>query len=548
MSDKNTQQAASRLSFNGWSLAAVSIALLMVLPIGAVVYLALFPTENIWPHMLATTLPRYMRSTVALMLATGGLAAIIGTVTAWLVVMFDFPGRRWLQWALLMPLAVPAYVGAYALVDFLEYAGPVQTGLRQLMGWQNARDYWFPQIRSMEAAIFVIAMALYPYVYLLVRAALREQSAAGYEVARALGAGPLRRFRTIAIPLSRPAVAAGAALVMMEAVSDFGTVDYFAVQTLTTGIFSVWQQQSNLGGAAQIACLVLVVVVSLLALERISRRRARYHAGARESRPIAPTPIGGVRKWGATLICAFPVLAGFVLPVGVLLSHARHAEAWAGAGLPRALWHSISTSGAAALICVGLALILVYAVRLTGRESLQRLLPITGIGYAAPGAVLGLGILIPMAAVDHWLADRILAITGSDPGLLLSGTAFAVIMAYSIRFFAIAQGAADGALGRIAPSVPMAARLLGHGPGAVLRRVYAPIVRGSLGSAILLVFVDGIKELPATLMLRPFGYNTLATRVYEKASLENLSDAAPAALMICTVGLLAVGLLARANR
>lgn len=549
MTDQITQPRAHLRWPSGWTIGALLIAALTVMPIAAVLFMALFPSENIWPHLLATTLPRYMRSTLFLMLGTGFCAAVIGAFCAWLVVMFRFPGHRWLQWALLLPLAVPSYVGAYALVDFLEYAGPVQTGLRQLFGWENARAYWFPEIRSMGGAIFVLTAALYPYVYLLMRAALREQSAAGYDVARALGAGAGRRFWAIALPLSRPALVAGTAVVMMESVSDFGTVDYFAVQTLTTGIFSLWQQQSNLGGAAQLSCLVLVLIVLLLGGERLSRRRARFHAaGARGQRPISGAELRGGMGWAAFAICVLPFLAGFVLPVAVLLKHASYSEAWAGRGLLRALWHSLSAGGLAALICVTLAVVLVYGVRLGGRSLPQKLLPITGIGYAAPGAVLGLGVLIPLARLDNWFADQVLAMTGQDPGLLLTGTAFAVILAYCLRFFAIGLGAVDGAFGRISPSLPMAGRSLGLAPRAVLRRIYGPLMSGSLGSAMLLIFVDSIKELPATLMLRPFGYNTLATRVHEKASLENLTDAAPAALLICGVGLCAVALLARNNR
>ncbi|WP_368184210.1 ABC transporter permease [Aestuariibius sp. HNIBRBA575] len=534
---------------NRWTVGAVVIALIVVLPILSVFWLAAHPTENIWPHLLATTLPRYLANTGILMAGVGVLTAAIGTGSAWLVVMYDFPGKRWLQWALLMPLAVPAYVGAYALVDFLEYAGPVQTTMRGLFGWENARSYWFPEIRSRTAAILVLSAALYPYVYILARAAFREQSSAGYDVARALGVGPWGRFVRVGLPLARPAIAAGAIVAIMETVNDFGTVDYFAVQTLTTGIFSTWFQTRNVGGAAQIATLALVLIVICVLLERYSRRRSRFFQTARNTRPVVAHKLTGVWGAGVALACFLPFGFGFVLPVAVLLTHASDSHVWAEPGLLDAMWHTIFVGGAAAILTVLGALFMVYGVRLSQSRVPRLLMPVTSIGYAAPGAVLGLGILIPMATLDNAVADTVLAWTGYDPGLLITGTAGALVLTYFVRFFAIAQGASDAALGRVAPSLSMASRSLGRGAGDTLREVHLPLIRGTIGSALLLVFVDCVKELPATILLRgPFNYDTLATRVHEKASLENLTDAAPAALIICLVGLVAVALLARANR
>ncbi|MGB3406597.1 MAG: iron ABC transporter permease [Jannaschia sp.] len=531
-----------------WSVAAALIAAVVLVPIVAVFWLAIFPTENIWPHLWATTLPRYLSNTLMLMAGTGLLAAVVGTGTAWLVAMHDFPGRRWIASALLLPLAIPAYVGAYALVDFLEYAGPVQTGLRAAFGWASSRDYWFPDIRSLPAAIIVIGMSLYPYVYLLARAAFSEQSGAGFEVARALGSGPVQRFLRVGLPLARPAIAAGVAVVMMEAVNDFGVVDFFGVQTLTTGIFSVWLSGGNAGGAAQIACVVLVLVAGLVAIERASRRRRRFWQAARSQRPVTRMPLSGWRAVTAALACLLPVALGFVFPVTVMGWHAIvAADGWLAPGLFRAVLNTLGVAGAAALITVGLALVMVYGVRMAGRRLPQLLLPLTTVGYAAPGAVLGLGVLIPLAAFDNSLADGILALTGWDPGLIMTGSAGALILAYTVRFFALGQGAVDAALGRIPPSLPLAARSLGKGPGAVLRAVHMPLMRSSIAMAVLLVFVDAMKELPATLLLRPFGFDTLATRVHDQASLERLSQAAPAALMITAVGLVAVLLLARAE-
>lgn len=531
-----------------WSAGAVIIAALVVLPIAAVLWIALFPRENIWPHLMATTLPRYLTNTVVMVGGVGIMSSAIGAGAAWLISMYRFPGARWLEWLLLLPLAIPAYVGAYALVDFLDYSGPVQALLREMMGWTSAADYSFPAIRSRWAAVLVLSAALYPYVYLLTRAAFHEQSGSSYEVARALGAGPLALFWRVGLPLARPAIAAGAAIAMMEAVADYGVVDYFGVQTLTTGIFTTWLEGGNAGGAAQIAVMILGMVLALIALERVGRRRARYFQSARQPRPILRQSLPGWAGWLATLACVLPVLAGFVLPVAIMLSYAlTKPQAWFGPGLLKALWHTLATGGLGAVLTVGLALFMVYGVRLSGRSLPRRLLPLTTLGYAAPGAVLAVGILIPLAALDHRLADLIQGVTGHDPGLLLTGSAAAVVLAYVVRFFAIGQGAVDSAFGRVSPSLSMAARSLGRDAGGTLRDVYLPMMRGSVGAALLLVFVDCSKELPATLLLRPFNYETLATRVHEKASIEQLAEAAPAALLVMAVGLLAVALLARST-
>lgn len=529
-------------------MGAALIALLVVAPIVSVIWIAFNPTDNIWPHLMSTTLPRYMRTTALLAVGVAGLAAAMGTGAAWLVTMYRFPLSRTFEWVLLLPLAMPAYVGAYALVDFFEYAGPVQTALRGLFGWQTSRDYWFPEVRSLGAAIVVLAAALTPYVFLIAKAAFREQSGSIYETARALGAGPFARFWRVGMPMIRPAIAAGTAVVMMETVSDYGTVSYFAVQTLTTGIFSTWLEAGNAGGAAQIASVVLLVVFLLLALEKTSRGKARFHAGARHPRPISPIRLTGAQAALAIALCAVPLVIGFVLPAGVVLHHAfGEPEQWAAPGLGKALTNTLTVAIAASVLTVVGALFMVYGVRLTGRKLPRMLLPVTTLGYAAPGAVLGLGILIPLAGLDHLIADLWERLTGQYAGLLLTGSAFGIVLAYVVRFFALAQGAADAAMGRIAPSLPMASRSLGQTLSGTLRRVYVPLIRPSVGTALLLVFVDCVKELPATLLLRPFNYNTLATRVFEKASLEQLEQASPAALLVVCVGLVAVLLMARSE-
>ncbi|UWP89904.1 iron ABC transporter permease [Aliiroseovarius crassostreae] len=557
MTEQNTQLTGSnpqrhrplRWSVSPWSVGAGVIALLVLMPLMSIVWMALTPEENAWPHLMATTLPRYTINTLVICLSVGVLSAAIGTGSAWMLTMYRFWGSRAMQWLLLTPLAIPAYVGAYALVDFLEYAGPVQTGLRSLFGWESSQDYWFPQIRSRWAAIVVLTAALNPYVFLLVRTALREQSGDAYEVARALGAGPLARFWRVGLPLARPAIAAGVAIVMMETLSDFGVVDFFAVQTLTTGIFTVWLESHNAGGAAQIALVILGFVFLLAAMEKISRSRSRFYRTSRQSRPVTARHLTGFHAALCLGLCAVPFVIGFVLPVGVLAYHAiNKPEFWFSNGLLSALVHTLTVGGAAAAVSVIGALFLVYGVRMSGRQLPRKLMPLTTIGYAAPGAVLGVGILIPMAAADNYFADGVLAVTGWDPGLLMTGTAFAVIYAYCVRFFAIAQGTADAAFERVSPSLPMAARSLGRSAKGALAEVYVPLIRRSVGTALLLVFVDSVKELPATLLLRPFNYGTLATRVYEQASLEQLEQAAPPALMVIAVGLVAVAMLARAGK
>ena len=560
MTDQNTQVSApatgarTGASAGGrwptlWSLGAILIGLAVVAPIVAILWMALAPSENVWPHLAATVLPRYLSNTAIMAVSVAVIAAMVGTGSAWYVAMYRFPGSRWLEWALLFPLAIPAYVGAYALVDFLEFSGPVQTGLRGFFGWDSARDYWFPEIRSRWAAVIVLAAALNPYVYLLARTAFREQSGGIYEVARALSSGPFARFWRVGLPLARPAIAAGTAIVMMETVSDFGVVEFFAVQTLTTGIFTTWLELGNAGGAAQLSLVILGLVLLLVGLEKASRSKSRFYQGARHQRPIETLRLTGWHGWVATALCVVPFAVGFVLPIGVIGWHAAvNAEGWLAPGLVEALRNTLVVGGAAAVVTVTAALFLTYGVKLTASRLPRKVTPVTTIGYAAPGAVLGVGILIPLAAADNAIADAVLGLTGWDPGLFMTGTAFAVVYAYSVRFFAIAQGAAEAAMDRVSPSLPMAARSLGRTAGGALREIYVPLIRGSVGTALLLVFVDSVKELPATLLLRPFNYNTLSTRVYEKASLEQIGQAAPAAMLVIAVGLAAVALAARASR
>ena len=532
-----------------WVIASIMVAALVLLPIISIGLIAVFPTENIWPHLMATTLPRYAGNSILLMVTVGLLSAIIGTLTAWFVVMYNFRGRGFLQWMLLMPLALPAYIGAYALVDFFEYAGPFQTLLRTLFGWTNAQDYAFPEIRSRGAAIFVLTLSLYPYVYLLARVAFREHSARAYEVSRALGCGPLRSFFKVGLPLARPSIAAGSAIVMMETLNDFGAVEFFAVQTLTTGIFTVWLESSNVGGAAQIACVIMIFVLGLVMIEKHSRRDARtFKMGKSQKTPVAEELMGR-NGFLVALFCATPVVFGFFMPVLVLLSHAiDQAAQLSDPALWRAVINSIWVSGLAAIITLIFGMTLVYGTRRSQSPLAKSLVPATTIGYAAPGAVLAIGIVIPMALFENAFSDFVLNWTGFDPGLFFTGTIAAVVFAYFVRFFAIAFGGIDTAFDRLSPNMGAASRSLGLSPLATLLRVHAPLLRGSIITAGLLIFVDSIKELPATLLLRPFGMDTLATHTYTFASLENIEGASPAALAIVAVGLVAVLIVARSSK
>ncbi|MFT7027370.1 MAG: iron(III) transport system permease protein [Paracoccaceae bacterium] len=538
-----------RLALDAWTVLSLVIAGAILSPLIAVAYIALFPTENIWPHLLQTVLPRYAMNSVALMAMVGLGASAVGAGAAWLVVMTRFPGRRALEFLLLAPLAMPAYIGAYALVDLLEYAGPVQTGMRAAFGWQDARDYWFPQIRSIWSAGFVLTLSLYPYVYLLARAAFREQSVCALEVARSLGCGPWGTFFRVALPLARPAVFAGGAIAMMETLADFGAVDHFAVQTLTTGVFSIWLESRNAGGAAQIACVMLIFVFALMGLEAASRRGRRYHNMSRRYRPIERERLGALAGWIAFAGCTAPVLLGFALPVGVMASHAfASAEIWADPKVWRAAFNTFWLSSVAAVIAAASGVLLVYGARASRSAGPRWVAKAAAVGYAAPGAVLAVGVLLPASAFDNLVADAVFDTTGWDPGLILTGSAATVVFAYVVRFAAVAHGAVDGALGRVTPSMEMAARALGETRRGALARVHLPIIRGSVLTATLLIFVDSAKELPATLILRPFNFDTLATRIYSAASLEDLSAAGPPALAIIAVGLAPVLLLIRQLR
>ncbi len=529
-----------------WQAGGFAIALAVALPIAAVAWIAFFPDENIWPHLFQTVLWDYVATTLWLMLGVAIGTIAIGVGTGWLVSTADFPGRRWFQWALMLPLAAPTYIVAYVYTDLLEFAGPVQSALRALFGWQTVRDYWFPDIRTTGGAVAMMVLTLYPYVYLLSRAAFLEQAAASSEASRTLGAGPWRTFFRVALPLARPAVVVGVALALMETLNDFGTVDYFAVRTLTAGVFNVWLKMGNVGGGAQIALVMLAFVILLIVLERLERRRRRYYALSTRQRRARRRPLAGAAAWLAALACFLPVALGFLVPAGVLLRHAVvHAGSSWSSRFPEYALNSLLLAAGSAVLCVVLATFLAYAVRLRGGRWLRGAARVASLGYAVPGAVLAVGILVPFGAFDNafdrWMRETF----GIGTGLLLSGTVAAVMFAYVARFFALSYGALEAGLGRVRPSMEMAARTLGEGPTGTLARVHLPLLRGTLLTALLLIFVDVMKELPATLLLRPFNFDTLATYVYRFGSTEQLELSALGALSIVAVGLAPVILLNR---
>ncbi len=531
---------------SGWLLSALLVALLVCLPIASVFWLALFPSENIWQHLAATVLPHYIKTTLLLMAGVAGLSVVIGVGTAWLVTMCRFPGRRLFEWALLLPFAVPAYVIAYVYTDLLEYAGPVQIMLRELFGWSSARDYWFPDIRTLEGAILMLALVLYPYVYMLSRAAFLEQSANIQAASRTLGCTPWQSFYRVSLPMARPGIAVGVSLVSMETINDFGTVDYFAVKSLSAGIYDTWLNMGNLGGAAQIASMLLIFVVILISLERIGRSQQQHYSGADRYRALNTYPLAGWRAAGAILACGLPFAAGFVIPVLVLGNYAlQHFESSWTDDFIRIASNSFLLSAIAASLCCLIGLLLAYSKRLHNSKLLLTAVRSAGLGYALPGAVLAIGVIIPFAAFDNSLDSLMREQFGISTGLLLSGTAFAIVFAYVVRFVTVATGSIESSLAKVTPTMDMAARSLGLNSLQTLRRVHLPLIRGGLLTGALVVFVDCMKELPATLILRPFNFDTLATQVYQFASDEMIEQSALSALLIVLVGLIPVILLSR---
>lgn len=531
-----------------FAFVALVAAGLVALPVLALAFTALSSqAAAIWPHLVANVLPVASTNTALLLLGVGLLCALIGVGTAWLVTQYEFPGRRALEWLLVLPLALPTYITAYVYVEFLGFQGPLQGALRALTGWRTLRDYWFPDPRNLAGAICIMAIVLYPYVYLSVRALFGLQGAAIVEAARTLGASRARLFWRVGLPLARPALAAGLTLALLETLNDIGASEYLGVPTLTLSIYTTWINRGSLPGAAQIACIMLLVVVALIVAEARLRGQRRFALPVRQPRPVGRRPLSGPLALAAALACALPVLFGAVLPIGYLATEVlqRNLLQQLDVALLRNLANAVLLAALAAAIVVALGLGIVAAGR-QGREPwLKPLSRAASLGYAVPGTVLALGLLVPLAAFDNALADAATALFGVNPGLLLIGSGAALVVAYVVRFLAIAISGIESGLSRVSPRIDDAARALGASRSEVLQRLHWPLARPAIAAAALLVFVDSLKELPATLLLRPLNLDTLATIVYGHASRGAFEDGALAALLIVLAGLYPAIVLAR---
>lgn len=535
-----------RMFLSGWTLFTVIAAFILATPVFFVVAHIFVPSGEVWSHLASTVLPEYITNSIILLIGVGLGTLVIGTGCAWLVTMCEFPGRKIFEWTLLLPLAVPAYVIAYTYTGLFDYAGPVQETLREVFGWSSRRDYWFPQIRSLWGAMTMFTLVLYPYVYMLSRAAFLEQSICVLEVSRTLGRGPWAAFKDVAFPLARPAIAAGTALALMETLNDFGTVYFFAVDTFTTGIYRTWFGLGEPAAAAQLGSCLLIFIVSLIALERYSRGKSAYHHTTVRYRQLRKLEIGKPQQVASFIFCFLPVFLGFVLPAGILLNWALETtEWWMNARFWGFAFNSFILAAVAAVLAVGLAVLMAYGARLQPSFLTKLSVRAASIGYAVPGSVLAVGIMVPFAWTDNVLDAWARETFGFSTGLIFSGTIIAVVFAYLVRFLSVSYNAIEAGLGKITSNMDNAARTLGHGPAETLRKVHLPLIRASMLSAGVLVFVDVMKELPATMIMRPFNFTTLAVRAFELASDEQLAEASSAALAIVFVGIIPVIMISR---
>ena len=533
---------SSLLSRRLWTAPTAALSLILLAPVAVVLASVFASSGDIWRHLQETVLADYILNSLWLMLGVGALALPLGVIPAWLVTSFRFPLSRPLEWALLLPLAFPAYIIAYTYTGLLDFAGPAQTWLREAFGG----GYWFPEVRSLPGAAVMLALVLYPYVYLLTRAAFQEQSACAVEAARVLGAGPARAFFRVALPLARPAIVAGLSLALMETLADYGVVQYFGVATFTTGIFRTWFGLGSSVAAAQLSALLMGFVLVLTLLERRARRQARYHHASSRYRRAAPKRLQGWRGGLALTLCALPVGFGFIIPAAQLSVWAAQTY---GASMNRQFlalaWHSVELALLASALALGAALALAYARRRQPGPLTYAANRLLSLGYAVPGTVIAIGVLLPFTWLDRQLAKWAGALLDVDPGLALSGTIAILVFAYLTRFLAVSLNTVEAGLEKIRPAMDEASRSAGVGGFGLLRRVHGPMMRSSLLAAALLVFVEVLKELPATLILRPFNYNTLAVRVFELANDERLAAASLPALTIVLVGIIPVMILNR---
>lgn len=550
----------------GWPLLVWAIAILVSAPVLVILAGVLTNASATWNHLASTVLATYIENSLLLMLGVGLGVLLVGVSTAWLITMCRFPGRRIFEWALLLPLAAPAYLLAYVYTEWLAFYGPVQTTLRSWFGWESAQDYWFPDVRSLWGAAFMLVLTLYPYVYLLTRTAFLSQSTCTLEASRNLGCSPWRSFFTVALPLARPAITAGLSLALMETLNDFGTVQYFGVDTFTTGIYRTWFGMGERTTATQLSAMLLLFVLGLILLERWSRGRAKFYQTANTIHQLSSYRLQGIRAIAAIFTCLLPVLFGLLVPGGVLLKLALEPTGaaddsdsdyggsdygssdaggdFAASSPANEFWnyahHSLTLALTTAALAVLLSILLAYGLRLFPKRATRLATQVAVMGYAVPGSVIAVGILVPLGLLDNAIDAWARANLGLSTGLLLSGTMTALIYAYLVRFLAVSFSSVDASLTGIKPSLDDAARSLGHTPASTLVRVHAPLMWGGILTAAMLVFVDVMKELPATLIVRPFNFDTLAIRVYNLASDERLQEAAAPALAIILVGLVPV--------
>ncbi|WP_417507571.1 ABC transporter permease [Marinomonas gallaica] len=535
-------QSRSRISL--LKLSAITIALLLAVPVLIILVNIFLGGSGVWQHLLDTLLFDYISNSLLLMLGVTLGTLAMGVPAAWLTSVCNFPGRSMFAWALLLPLAMPAYIIAYTYTGLFDFAGPVQTFIRDVTGLGYG-EYWFFEMRSLGGAFAMLSLVLYPYVYLMSRAAFLEQSANTLEVCRTLGYSAPQAFFRLALPMARPAIVAGVTLAMMETLADYGTVQYFGVTTFTTGIMRTFYGFGDLAAASQLAGILLLFVAVLIFAERYSRRKISYHASGLRKASQRKIELHGVYGVAAFTACAIPVLAGFVIPALVLFYWAVFEAEAVGWGFIQLAWNSFYLAALAAMIAVSLAMVLAYAGRLNKEKSVQTAIVTSGMGYALPGTIIAIGVIVPLAWLDHRIIEFVQRVFDTKIGLFFSGTIAALLFAYTVRFMAVSLGSVQSGLGKVKPSMDMAGRSLGCTPAQVLRRIHVPLLKSSVLTALLIVFVDVLKELPATLILRPFNFNTLAVRAFELASDERLVDAAPASLMIVAVGLIPVILLSR---
>jgi iron(III) transport system permease protein len=539
-----TKQSRAMNKVSSLSVASTIIAVIFCLPILVIISYLFAGAGPSWSHLVNTVLTGYISNSLLLMFGVGIGVLVLGLPAAWVTSICEFPGRKFFSWAVLLPLAMPAYIIAYTYTGLLDFAGPIQTSFRELTGLKYG-EYWFPPIRSLTGAMLMLSLVLYPYIYMLARAAFIEQSICVLEASRSLGCTSFSAFYRVALPLARPAIITGLSLALMETLADYGTVAYFGISTFTTGIFRTWFGFGDEQSAVQLAAILLGFVILLVLMERRSRRKSRFHHTSNRYSTISRYQLQGYKKWAAVLCCALPLLFGFAIPVGQLLYWSLTQAAALDGSFIRLVWHSFYLGFAAAVLAVLLALIVSYAQRSSKSRWVQFSTGLTSMGYAMPGTIIAVGVLIPFAWFDHQLIAIAKSALDLDMGLLFSGTVVAMLFAYLVRFLSISINTVNSGLAKIKPSMDDAARSMGESRWGVLRKVHLPVMKSTVFTALLLVFVDVLKELPATIILRPFNFNTLAVRAHEMAGDERLVDAGPPALMIVLVGLIPVILLSR---